>query len=767
MDLSQTFSRIAFYQILLGIVTFCFAEANPGMLLVAGSLVVLSRYITDGPWGRPLPRWAINLAALGTLAWWVSEWFSGPHNIIITMGHFTMWLQILLLYARKTNREYGQLLMLSLLQMIGASVLSVSIIYGALLGVYCVLALLTFLTFQLKSSSDRVYEANRSAASDQRRVGRPDPVVGRGYRWQFRSATTMIAVICAALAVAVFIAMPRSIESSLLGDTGEGLSPKHVGFNPQVRLDGKPIAGGSHVPVMNLRVELHGEPISSRSWLMRGAALDTYDPFTHTWKRSPEAVSTDRRLRVNKRGLTLAHLPQNVPIVHAYITLRQINHRNLFTYLPMTHFQSDGISSAVFSPRDRQLSSSGPVLSALIYTLRWPLFNIRDLDRRYTDLEQPAFNEPMMLQPNMVTFDQDQYARGWPVQGPRIRSYTLGVLSELGMSRDPFAKYDPADARIAEVLADHLRSTCNYTMDSRRADPEAEPIIEFLFGSRSGHCELFASSLAAMTRSIGMQARIVTGFRASEFNQIGGYYIVRQSDAHAWTEVNLGSGSGWRSYDATPAAEIDRQARQQRTWMTSLREAYEHLEFGWIRSIVAYDVGARRALLSGLNAKLAKSVRDDKAWLGQIVTFVRLLPMAWQLDKTNTAKAVGTVVFVAVVSVFLIRLVVIRRRRMTALKLAALPPVHQRALAKHLAFYMDMTALLRRHGYIRPSWQSPRSYAEDLARNLPGRMDPAVTLTDLFYRVRFGLHTLDEQQRRRAKVYLRQLEKALSGPPRA
>lgn len=173
MNLEQTFSRIAFYQVLMGILTFCYAEANPGMLLIAGSMLVLSRYVSEGPWRRPLPRWTVNLLAITALTWMFSRLAISKTNIIITMGHFTMWLQVLVMFARKGNREYGQVLLLSLLQMIGASVLSVSIIYGLLLAVYCILALLTVLMFHLKSASDRIYETNRIAAPDARRVTRP------------------------------------------------------------------------------------------------------------------------------------------------------------------------------------------------------------------------------------------------------------------------------------------------------------------------------------------------------------------------------------------------------------------------------------------------------------------------------------------------------------------------------------------------------------------------------------------------------------------
>ncbi len=766
MDLNQTFSRIAFYQILLGILTFCYAEANPGMLLIAGSLVVLSRYITDSPWGRPLPRWLVNITALAAFGWMFATFALTQTNMIVTMGHSTMWLQASILFGRKTNREYGQLLILSLLQMIGASVLSVSILYGVLLGLYCVVAMMTLLIFQLKSSRDRVYEANRRAATDKKRATRPKPVVGKGYRWQLRSAATMIAFVSASTAVAVFILIPRSKDLTLSGLNEGVLRPRQVGFSPQVRLDGPPIAQGSNEPVMNVRIEMFGEPVGTRSWLMRGASLDIYDQTTRTWKRGQDAIESDRRITIRNRGIELAQIPATSQTMHARVTLRQIGHRNLFTLLPITQFQSNHIASVIFSQEDLQLSSGGSVMGAVVYDLRWPNPPVKNLDQKYLRLGQPNHVGTAIMQPTTTpTFNRRRYARGWSIQTDRVRDYALSILKEHGLDRDPDAPYTKDDGRIAQVLANHLKNTYSYRLSGPRLSQNQEPIIEFMFVHRTGHCELFASALTAMTRSLGMQARVITGFRAGEFNQIGGYYVVRQNDAHAWTEINLGPERGWRSYDATPAQEIDREDRNNRTWLTTLREAYEYVEFGWIRSVVAYDVGTRHNLLANLNQKIRSLTTGPDSILGQAVAFVKTLPTAWRLDKANTTKAVGSAGLAAILAATLLRVVYIRRRRLVKLKLTSLPPEQQRELARQLAFYIDMNALLAEHGYVRPAWQNPKDYALHLTHNHPQHMAPVAALTDIFYQIRFGQQPLDQDHRQRVQTHLKQLQQSLSNCP--
>src|SRR5690606_29143665 len=124
-----------------------------------------------------------------------------------------------------------------------------------------------------------------------------------------------------------------------------------------------------------------------------------------------------------------------------------------------------------------------------------------------------------------------------------------------------------------------------YALDNPPVPAGADPVADFLFHQRKGHCELFASGLAAMTRAIGMQARVVTGYRVSEYNPIGGYYVVRQDDAHAWTEVYLGpEHGGWRTFDSTPPDAVRAEHAVEGGWLFAFRQIYEAVEYEWIRS---------------------------------------------------------------------------------------------------------------------------------------------------------------------------------------
>lgn len=103
--------------------------------------------------------------------------------------------------------------------------------------------------------------------------------------------------------------------------------------------------------------------------------------------------------------------------------------------------------------------------------------------------------------------------------------------------------------KLAAIVA-HLGQGFTYsrTFERRRADP----ILDFLGDDRRGHCEYFATAVALLSRAAGLPARVVAGYRVAEENTVGGYWVVRERNAHAWAEVHL-PDRGFVTVDATPA----------------------------------------------------------------------------------------------------------------------------------------------------------------------------------------------------------------------
>lgn len=778
MNVITQFRRLLFAQVILGIAAFCIAEQNPAMLLIAGTVAAMSWYITEGPTGRPLPLWLTNIAAvavLGFLLMRLMVWRTD--DLVIAMGHFTMWIQIVLLYREKTAREEGQLLVLSAVQMIAASVVSISMIYGALLAIYCLLALATVLLFQFKATSDHVQSTNQAAAPEGRVVEPPKPVVTRGYRWQLRTSGLSVGLTCAAVAVMVFVFTPRrDMAQQWAGPDGSG-AREQVGFSESVRLGGGTGSSGGEHTVLNIRLSEDGERIggAEKPLYVRGTALDRYNARTHTWMRSFIATHRDRRARFGDpvfgepgRGgadpsIRLADVPADTPVREAEITLRRRGDGVLFTLYPgPLWIESEHADRLFFNALDQRMAVPGGG-GTMVYRIAMPtdpVANFEELYRERVDVRGRGFGRASYRPPDPA--DLARYARNWPVQTQRVRRFAEQILEPHGLARDPTERHTADDGRIAAILAQYLATEFDYALTNPSVPRGEDAVINFLFEQQQGHCELFAAAHAALCRSLGIPARVVTGYLATDYNRIGGYYTVRQRNAHAWTEAHLGPGLGWQRFDATPAEPLEQQHRPATGWIAQMRQFYNYLEFTWLGSIVTYDRASRRQVIDEMQRSVAQAARSDDHWLGVVVGFFRDLPQAWRLERINYTLAGLILIALAVALATLVHTLILRRRRMAALQLTALPRGKRRELARRLSFYIQMLDTLERHGYVRPRWQSPQAFATELAEANPMRFDPVVALTELFYEVRFGYRPLDEDRKQRVRAHLRHLEYALN-----
>jgi transglutaminase-like putative cysteine protease len=133
-------------------------------------------------------------------------------------------------------------------------------------------------------------------------------------------------------------------------------------------------------------------------------------------------------------------------------------------------------------------------------------------------------------------------------------------------------------------LEQHLVEEFEYTLEllGRGGD---NPIESFLFEDQRGHCEYFASAMVLLLRSQGIPARLITGFLGAEFNAIEDYYVVRQSNAHAWVEAFV-PGEGWLVFEPTPPSGRPGSGSASR-WNV-FRQAYDFVVFRWDRYILSF-----------------------------------------------------------------------------------------------------------------------------------------------------------------------------------
>lgn len=251
----------------------------------------------------------------------------------------------------------------------------------------------------------------------------------------------------------------------------------------------------------------------------------------------------------------------------------------------------------------------------------------------------------------------------------------------------------------AGALASRLRNQFKYVLQNPVPPENAHPIEYFLFEARAGNCEYFAGALSLMLRSLGIPARVVEGFGGAERTEKPEEFIVRFSRAHAWVEAVL-DGSTWTTLDATPAI---REPAGNSLWRI-LTDAYDQLEYNWIKYVVYFDRSDQAQLLAGLNQLLR----------GELPTQISLRS---KLAEHGAFVAIGTVLLL-VTSILAYR-VFLRSRNIAAIYTATMTKLVKRgALARVYPWHEQNTA--------------------DIEQRAPGLKQSLAGFTDLYLKARFG-----------------------------
>ncbi|MFM2178868.1 MAG: protein-glutamine gamma-glutamyltransferase [Verrucomicrobiota bacterium] len=180
-----------------------------------------------------------------------------------------------------------------------------------------------------------------------------------------------------------------------------------------------------------------------------------------------------------------------------------------------------------------------------------------------------------------------------------------------------FQKGSTSDVATAQAAIEHLRALgFRYTLEPGVYEGPGA-LDDFLFVRRVGFCEHFSASFATLMRAAGIPSRIVIGYMGGEWSTRGGYMIVRQSHAHAWTELWL-EGTGWTRVDPTAAlvparmsldprtllASMEEQERQRSSfiWQSSqaIRLWWDDIEYRWYNTVISFDEEAQIAWLNWL-----------------------------------------------------------------------------------------------------------------------------------------------------------------------
>jgi len=237
--------------------------------------------------------------------------------------------------------------------------------------------------------------------------------------------------------------------------------------------------------------------------------------------------------------------------------------------------------------------------------------------------------------------------RSWLDLPPTYNPRTLQLAEEI-RSRSG------NNAEIVRATLDHLRrGGYQYTLSPPRLGRNS--IDEFLFDTRQGYCEHYASAFVFMMRALDIPARVVTGYQGGELNPVDGFVTVRQSDAHAWSEVWL-QGRGWVRVDPTAivapmridqgASEIARQSGISLpggvgsfSWLRSIRFNWEAVQNSWNQWVLSYSQERQRDFLGLLG--MTPNLESLALILAVVVTIVLAAMAALSLRSRTERDPLG------------------------------------------------------------------------------------------------------------------------------
>lgn len=675
----------------LGMLSLVTTGEFPRVLSIVLLISLALAFFVPVRW-QDLPVWRMlgTYTPVGLLALQLVRWSQGANPLSLAV-EFAALLQIVRVATRRGAVHDQQIVALSLLHLVAATVLGAGLAYAlCFIGFVLVIPpalMLSHLRREVEGNYRQGARDRTGLPVDVPRILRSRRVVSRGF---------LAFVCCLSLPVflftaVLFIAFPRVGLSLLLLEPTR--PTRMVGFSDQVDL-GR--IGGLHTdPTIAMRVtypDLPPDPPPRIALYLRGTAFDRYE--NQSWKRT----KTERHhLETLGNLFALTRYPNTHSDPSILIDLEPIEPPVLFVPDHATALELIPIAAQIVGPQP--MLNFGPENE-----IRYARLDDRRGARYRVYLESSAVMAPRVS--DLAPLDRARYLELPADLPPRIAA----------LARE-WASSESHPERIAQRLTKRLRSDYGYDLSGTSGSAK-NPLEHFLFESKRGHCEFFSTALALMLRSLGIPTRNVTGFAGATYNRFGKFYAVRQGDAHAWVEVWFDS-TGWQRFDPTPSAAAPNPTAWNR-WVTSVRDVVEAASQRWNRHVERYDLKQQIELFTGIRQQ-AKSFRDTLKWAGQS-------RMWW---------------WVAAIPVVILALRAIRRRHRPHLPGVPLPDPRVEEIVR---LYRVLERQLEHMGIGRPTATPPLTHAFSVYELGHPAGSELLDLTRQYLEVRFGDATFDEAQ---------------------
>lgn len=611
-----------------------------------------------------IPARIVSITAIGYIVFFPVDLYFISRDFLTTTVHGVCFLAIVKILTARSNRDYAYTGIISFIELIAAALLSTQSSFFACLALYVVFAIAAFTSSEVRRGSGR---EKQLVAPVRGNIAWPLAVVAV-------ASTGGILAITAGL----FLMVPRTARiAAMLLPNG----PRLTGFSNVVDLGGFGKISRDDRPVMHILPYSSALPPNAR-W--RGAALSRFDG--RQWSEPP--------------------IPGHpILTVHGYAEVAdapQRSRRDGRRLIYRVELQNSGTGALFIAGVPEFINIDAPSLVATPENA----FRVFGPFRETLRYEVSAHSGPPLPSP-LTPLERVRYLALPPID-PRIYSLARKWAGE-----------GPPVERALRIQR-HLQKDFTYALEGPEK-PVADPLADFLFVRKTGYCEYFASAMAVMLRAENIPSRVATGFLTGYFNEISGLYVVRASDAHAWVEAWL-EGSGWTTFDPTPAAGQTSRVSQLFAHLNMYVDAANH---AWHEWVVSYDLGHQIAIAAKFDAVVRNWNRSGPGtgvpWAKRFTAGMR----AWA-----GWAAAGLVL--AVVAFFFAPPLFIKWRARAQLK-RIVRSGGSRGDASIL--YERMLEALAKRGFRKPGWFTPAEFA----RHLPSdELRRVREFTDLYNSIRFG-----------------------------
>jgi transglutaminase-like putative cysteine protease len=671
----------------------------PSLLLVGTALALRGYLLAKRRQFVISERWTTPLS-IAYFLFFAVDYFLLSRGFLPATVHLALFGVVVRMFSLRRERDHIMLAILAFLMVLASAVLTVDSVFLFSFAIFMLMAVGTFVLMEMRRSGH--------AASIQAKHSN-DPQEHRRLAFSLVRIAPALMLMILFSGAALFFLMPR-MSAGYMGDYSFG-TDLSSGFSDRVQLGQIGQIQQSNAVVMHIQID--GDTTGHYDLHWRGVALSIFDGTT--WSNPREQLLLPRQPDNSFR------IPPGNPLrpfVFASLERERLIHYRVL-------MEPIGTNVFFLAPWPRSLRGDYRMLAAD------SVGAVYDLDSRHgigryeaesdimaappAELRRAGRNYPEQIQATYLSL---------PALDPRVPRLAAEVTSSASNDFDK-----------AAAIENHLRTRFGYTLQLPRSHVK-DPIANFLFERKQGHCEYFASAMAVMLRTLGIPSRVVNGFRSDEFNDLTANYVVRAKDAHSWVEAYF-PGYGWQTFDPTPAGPggspqgwgrvalyVDAMASFWRDWVVSYDSSHQYV-------LGQTAAGRSRALWEGTRRWASLHYASMLKWAQRSQDRVEHSPQRW-------AFLGGAITLVLVLLGNLGRIA----RFLHEKWLQAHPERSPEQAAA--MWYQRMARALARRGVKKPPAQTPHEFVMKIEDSR--LREPVARFTQVYESARFGNSAEDVQR---------------------